>query len=353
MWISLLKATVTPQADVYIASQSSIVMMIALVALPLRPIHAFLLALGLTLIYAVSIPIAESALGIDATLSASTILVFLGMMTLLGTWLASVIYTRTWATHKASEEQLASSKELFRAQLRTFVSESAATTGKLAAAISHELNTPVGALKSTIETLDALAARRRSAPENQVARIETLERELRVTAMKAAVRLQEMVGRMQRVTNLDRAEFIDTDLNGLVRDVIYLLDSQARLKQVTVDLALTELPQVRCSPQQIGAVISTLLETTVNASGQEGGVRVESRHVDSRIEVAFQTSGPELNMATTQVLFAPAFQEQQGRMGTANWGLFTARQILRQNGGDMRIETGLGNRPALVLTLPA
>ena len=44
-------------------------------------------------------------------------------------------------------------EELKQAQSRLLITQNAASQGRLAAALSHELNSPIGALSSAIETL--------------------------------------------------------------------------------------------------------------------------------------------------------------------------------------------------------
>jgi signal transduction histidine kinase len=51
-------------------------------------------------------------------------------------------------------------------------------------------------------------------------------------------------------------------------------------------------------------------------------------------------------------VFDPGFAERSGRVMAGNWGLFMARQVIREHGGDMRVERNPGGA-ALVVSLPA
>jgi two-component system C4-dicarboxylate transport sensor histidine kinase DctB len=252
---------------------------------------------------------------------------------------------RDWRLYRSYSEQLESSRELSRAEIRRFVAQSAATTSRMAAALSHELNTPVGALKSSIDTLAVLADRRRDATGDQLVRIESLEHQVRRSARDAAVRLQQVVQRMQRVTNLDRAEVQQVDLNALIKDVAYLLDSESRLRLRELNLSLGELPEVTCRPQQISAVLSNVLGSAVESPGAE--IRIETRARNGEAEIAIQGAAARLSSAETQAIFDPGFAERSGRIQSANWSLFMARQVLRENGGEMRME-----KDSLILSLP-
>jgi signal transduction histidine kinase len=336
--VSLLRTTVEAGSDRNVAAQSAVMLMIALVTLPLRPIEALGLGLWCVTVYAVL----AAVLGIPLNL---VVVASLIMMALLSTGLAYVIYTRVWQLHRTHRQQLDSSRELSRAEIRRFVAQSAATTSRMAAALSHELNTPVGALKSSIDTLAVLAERRHDASGDQLARIESLENQVRRSAREAAVRLQQVAQRMQRVTNLDRAEVQKVDINALLKDVVYLLDSESRIRDRQVRLSLGEVPELTCRPQQISAVLSNVLSSAVDVPG--GTIHLETRLRNNEVEILVDGAGTGLNSAETQAIFDPAFAERSGRIQSANWSLFMARQVLRENGGEMRME-----KNSLVLSLP-
>jgi signal transduction histidine kinase len=336
--ISLIRTAVEQGSDRYIAAQTAIALMIGLIALPVRPLDALVLGLWCLVVYVVC------AIAMAIPLN-PVVFVSLLMMALLATGLAHVLYMRSWQIYRSYSQQLESSRELSRAEIRRFVAQSAATTSRMAAALSHELNTPVGALKSSIDTLTVLADRRHDATGDQLVRIESLESQVRRSARDAALRLQQVVQRMQRVTNLDRAEVQKTDVNALLKDVVYLLDSESRIREREVMLSLGDVPEVTCRPQQISAVFSNVLGSATEMPG--GPIHLETRLRHGDVEIVVQGAGPRLSAAETQAIFDPAFAERSGRIQSANWSLFMARQVLRENGGEMRME-----RDSLVLSLP-
>ncbi|HYO80582.1 MAG TPA: HAMP domain-containing sensor histidine kinase [Bryobacteraceae bacterium] len=339
MNVSLLRTAADPSASRNITGQAAISLMIALVALPLQPLQALGLGAWLTAAYLGSI-------AWHGILPDWFVLISLLLISGLGTALAYVNYTRNWKLHLAHSSQLDASRELSRAEIRRFVAQSAATTSRMAATLSHELNTPVGALKSSIDTLSALASRRQTAAPEQMERIAALEEQVRQSARDAASRLQQVVQRMQRVTNLDRAEVLSVDLNTLLKDVVYLLESESRLRGREVQLKLSDLPAITCKPQQVSAIFSNVLGSAVEGRSTEP-VEVVTRTKGREVEVRFVGIGSQLDASETQAIFDPGFAERSGRIRAANWSLFMARQILRENGGEMRMESS-----SVVLTFP-
>ena len=88
---------------------------------------------------------------------------------------------------------LETAEKLRQAEARNLLSENAASVGRLAAALSHELNSPIGALVSGVDTLLLLAARQAhsSPPEQQ--RLIVLQNELRKSIQQSTDRLREIV----------------------------------------------------------------------------------------------------------------------------------------------------------------
>jgi signal transduction histidine kinase len=75
--------------------------------------------------------------------------VFLVTLTVLSTIISGVLYRRRAAAHREHQEALRIAEALSGAQLRAQLAESAMAIGKLAAAITHDINTPLGSLTSS------------------------------------------------------------------------------------------------------------------------------------------------------------------------------------------------------------
>ena len=80
-------------------------------------------------------------------------------LTCLSTALTAVVYEQRRSTYEWHKRTLETAEKLRNAEARNLLSENAASVGRLAAALSHELNSPIGALVSGVDTLLLLAAR--------------------------------------------------------------------------------------------------------------------------------------------------------------------------------------------------
>lgn len=334
----------------YIPSQIALVMLVAVAAIPVRPVQVFATGGVFCLVYVVSCMWTRrqpaSAEGLDRTY-----VVFIVMLTLLTTALTAVMYGERYKNYLSYVRALSASEDLCQAQTRILLSENAASLGRLAAALSHELNSPIGALVSGVDTLLLLAARQATSTQAEQQRLVLLQAELRQSVKESAERLRNIVARMQRFTNLDKAEIQQASVNDILSDVVSLADPAVR-GGVEIELDLQTVPPLICRPQQLSAVFNNLLTNSLRALDGRGRVVISTRQKDSQIEVRVADSGSGVESAALEGIFDPNFKVQDGRVATGNWGLFSSRQTVREHGGDVRFLTSGGQGTTVVVTLP-
>ena len=73
--------------------------------------------------------------------------------------LSGVLYRQRYLNYQSYVRGLEAAEQLRRAETRVLLSDHAASLGRIAAALSHELNSPVGALKSAVDTMVLINAR--------------------------------------------------------------------------------------------------------------------------------------------------------------------------------------------------
>jgi len=249
------------------------------------------------------------------------------------------------------QNELLAADALRRAEAQVLLSEYAGSIGRFAAALSHEFNSPLGALKTALQTSRRVAERKQAASADKLAELEAIDAELNRTALEAVERLNQIVLRMQRITNLDRDEALPTDLNALLRDVTELLRS-ATQAPTAVELDLQALPALSIRPQQMSAVFSNLLQNAIESSGATGTVKISTHRLLGSVEIVFQDGGRGISSEELTHVFDPAFRVRAGRVSTGNWGLFSSRQIVRECGGDISIQSSPGQGTVVRIVLP-
>jgi signal transduction histidine kinase len=103
----------------------------------------------------------------------------------------------------------------------------------------------------------------------------------------------------------------------------------------------------------MSAVFSALLQNAIDASRPGEVVEVSSalREDSIQMEVHYHDGG--LSAEELQSALEPSFRVDQGRVKSCNWSMFSARQIVREHGGDIAIRSAAGSGTRVQVTLPA
>jgi len=228
------------------------------------------------------------------------------------------------------------------------LSETNASQGRLAAVLSHELNSPIAALRSAVESLLQLYKKKGGADEGKFAGI---FEGLAHSDLESSQRLKELIARMQRFTNLDRAEEQAVDLNELLRDTVGVLQSELN-QTAEINLDLQPLPVLRCRPQQLGAVFLNLFRNAAAHLGEKGKISVTSLQSNSEITIQVCDTGRGIAADRLPSLFEPTFAVKGGRVGSSNWGLFSSRGIILDHDGQIKIDSIEGEGTTVTVTFP-
>lgn len=349
VWGMLYMTQYDPTADEFIPGQITLVTLVIVAAIPLRPTDTLLYGFLVESLYVILALTAEEFLNVGAGVNALYVL-FIFMLTCLAAALTTVVYEQRRSTYEWHRSTLEAAENLRQAESRNLLSQNAASVGRLAAALSHELNSPVGALVSGVDTLLLLASRQATSSTTEQQRLVVLQNELRKSIKDSTDRLKEIVARMQRFTNLDKAEIQAANINDILSDVTALVEPRYK-GQATIRMDLKPVPPLVCRPQQLSAVFSNLLGNAIEATNGDGSVQISTAQCDDQVEIAFEDNGRGLEAEQVETIFDPGFKVIKGRVSTGNWSMFSSRQIIREHGGDIHIQSrpGAGTRVRVVL----
>jgi signal transduction histidine kinase len=342
----------TPHAsDEYIAVHVVTMMLVAITVAPLRPIQTFVLGLAIWTSYLGAFIAGRAWNILDLNAWDSPHVAFIFMLTLLSTGLAAVLYGQRSTSYHAQQESVRIAQDLAAAQVRALLSENAISVGKLAAALTHELNTPLGALKSSVDTMVVLAAKQATAPPEAQQRLVAVQCDLRRSVNDSMERLKNVIARLQRFIDLDDTERQPTDLNELLGDVAILLKPSLK-DHVSLNFELHPLPQLTCRRQQLTTVFSSLLNNAIQAVDGNGRILVSTERVDAMVRVKIQDNGRGMDESELETIFDPGFKVTAGRVSTGNWSLFSSRQIIFEHGGEIQISSVPGKGTTVDVLLP-
>ena len=336
------------QAMAHIPTVVIIVLLVGLASLPMKPLQ--MSALGLSI--GATFLVMTYAMGRWDELSGYSGLHVVSVVVMIAvcTGLTAVVYHRradAFHSRRLAEESF---EELRQAQVKLLVSENAASQRRLAAALSHDLNTPLGVLTSAFDTISQLYRRKGQEPDGSE-RLDVVFEEAARSGRQSSERLKEAVERMRRVTALDRSDEQVVDLNELWSDTVTLLGTELDAK-ADVQLDLKPLPRTKCRPHQLSAVFSNLLRNAAAAITEQGRIEVSSDQRGGELVFRVADNGRGISAKRLSRLFEPAFAVKGSTIATTNWGLFVSRGIIAQHGGNLEIDSKEGEGTTATISLP-
>ncbi len=230
-----------------------------------------------------------------------------------------------------------------RAQDALVQSEKLATTGRLAAALAHEINNP---LQSVLGCL-GLAMESLNDGDDQ-----DLDQYLRI-ALEELRRAAGIVSRLRDVSRpVDQGQAEPVDLNELIDDLLVLTGKQ--LKDAGIQLVRRTpegLPRPAVVPDRVKQVLLNLALNAMEAMSEGGTLELVTNYDHRRREVCLTVtdSGPGIPEEVLIQLFTPFFSTKDDGLGL---GLFVSQYIVQECGGRLEVESEMGKGSTFRVRLP-
>jgi signal transduction histidine kinase len=220
------------------------------------------------------------------------------------------------------------------------------TAGELTATIAHEINQPLGAILTNIETAELMV--KSPAPDLQEIG------EILADVRRDDERASEVIGRLRSLLKKAPFELKHIDLNEVVRETVRFLSALAVARKVdlTSFIAPTPLP-IKGDLIQLQQVILNLIVNAMDAmSGMpsaERRITVSTARDGNSADLSVSDVGPGIPFEKLKEVFEPFFTTKPQGMGM---GLSIARTIVEAHGGQLSAENRAGRGAAFRMRLP-
>jgi signal transduction histidine kinase len=230
-------------------------------------------------------------------------------------------------------------RERFQEQLRR--ADRLATIGKLAAGVAHELNEPLGAILGYAQ----LTLREFGIPDQMGRNLEKI--------VKASLHAREVIRKLLLFSRQVPSEKRPIQLNTVVNDGLYLLESRCIKSGVKIGLRLGKsLPEISADPAQIQQVVLNLGVNAIQAMPAGGILKVITEAVGDHVRLILEDTGIGMDPATVSQIFNPFFTTKDVGQGTG-LGLSVAHGIITAHGGTIHVDSAPGSGSRFEILLPA
>ena len=236
------------------------------------------------------------------------------------------------------------SKKLARA-------EQLASVGYLAAAVSHEINNPIGIIAGYAESALRIAGQQ---PENAVPAevIEALE-----IVRDEAFRCKKITGQLLSLSRGPDEPVAEVSIAHLVREVADMLRGLTKYadRRIEVSLADGDALTIRSAALEIK---QALLNVAVNALDavppNTGVVTFEGNRRNGVVQLTVRDNGSGMTPAVLDKVFEPFFSTRRGGEGHGvGLGMSITQAIIERNGGQIIADSaGPGQGSTFTITLP-
>ena len=258
------------------------------------------------------------------------------------------------ARYKALAEQLekrvkAQVAQLEERQQMLYEAEKLASVGQLAAGVAHEVNNPLGFVRSNLSTFSRylerfseLKGRLASGPAAWTALdldfvVEDCQ-DLLQESIKGIDRIARIVAELKSFSNVDRASEEYTDINECLRHAAGVIDGQLP-PGVNLRLELLPLPPLVCLPGHLNQMLLNLLRNAAQAiadAGRPGTIIVSSEADEAGIRIRINDDGIGMSQEQLDRAFEPFYTTRPVGTG-AGLGLSSARNIVLAHSGQIEL----------------
>jgi signal transduction histidine kinase len=209
--------------------------------------------------------------------------------------------------------------------------------GELSAVLAHEIRNPLGSIRGTAEIL-----KDDFSPDDR--KYEFVE-----ILVKESERLNRVIEDFLRIARPQPGTMALCDLSEDLRMVTTLVASEAKGKEIALELSLVAIPPVRGDREQLRQVFLNLLLNALQATPAGGRITITAAHDERNVEILFSDTGAGISPADQEKIFDPFFTTKEGGTGL---GLAVTRRIIAGHGGNIAVKSREGQGTTMKIVLP-
>lgn len=252
------------------------------------------------------------------------------------------------------------------AERQLYQAEKLASVGQLAAGVAHEINNPIGFIRSNLSSASAylkdIAGLRGIIASGDAARIAAawkkadmeflLEdfQELLDESIVGADRVARIVSDLKAFSSIDQGQEERVDLNESIRTVCNVAGNRIQQK-AELKLELGELPLVPCQPGHINDVLLAMLLNALQAVGEHGVIRIATALEGEQVRIDIADNGCGIPPENLSRIYDPFFTTREVGAGIG-LGLTVCRDIVRAHGGRIDVASRVDEGTTFTIHLP-
>lgn len=229
----------------------------------------------------------------------------------------------------------------------------------LMAGLAHEINTPLGAIRSNRDVIQRVIARLSDiladevVDESEIEQIRGLVKTLGEVIDIDAVAVDVITGLVAGVRDCwhpDETTRRCVDLHEGIESTLLLLGHELK-HRIEVVREYGEIPPVECYPSQVNQVFMNLILNASQAIAGEGKITIRTRSSGEDAIVEISDTGSGIASENLERIFDAGFTTKTTKSGMG-LGLRICKEIIERQGGRIEVESVVGEGSTFRVSLP-
>ncbi len=270
-------------------------------------------------------------------------------------------------------------ENLRQSEMQLMQAEKMSSLGQMVAGVAHEVNTPLGYVKSNLQLLldaqkeiQSLLALHQKLKEqilhgsstavaklldeieakSETATLHTEVEKMCLNSLDGIERIQDLVSSLKNFSRLDEADFKQTDLNENIESTLKIAAHLIREKGIKVEKDFGTLPEIPAYPAQLNQVFLNLITNAVQAiTHEKGKIKITTRQDGANVVVKVTDNGIGIQPEHLNKIFEPFFTTKEVGKGTG-LGLSIVYKIVEKHNGKISVESTVGKGTTFTVVLP-
>ena len=216
--------------------------------------------------------------------------------------------------------------------------------------VSHEIKTPITAIKGFVETLREGAVKNPDDAERFLGIIEK-----HVERLEAIIEDLLSLSRIERGTEREENELVENSVKDVLDTAIQVCEVGAVARKIDIELSCPENLSAKMEPRLLEQAVVNLLDNAVKYSNEESSIRVEASQGEGEIILSVRDEGCGIEKKHLSRLFERFYRVDKARsrqLGGTGLGLAIVKHIAQAHGGHVNVESTPGKGSTFSIYLP-
>ncbi len=216
--------------------------------------------------------------------------------------------------------------------------------------VSHEIKTPITAIKGFVETLKDGAVRD---PEDAERFLGIIEKH--VDRLEAIIEDLLNLSKIEQSSEKEGLNLVESRMCDIIQNALQVCHVAIADRKIGIEVSCSDSLTLRVDPTLLEQALVNLLDNAVKYSNDGGTVQISATREGDAVTVAVQDHGVGISGKHLPRLFERFYRVDKARsrqLGGTGLGLAIVKHIVQAHGGSVSVESAMGTGSTFTLHLP-